>query len=306
MLMQLSMSAARMRMKTVAALGVAFVVVGLAAAIIHPSPSAGTGGDSWDGSPTRVSASLARLFDFVDPNRSMAQRGGQQGSSVAGEALEPVVPVSAAGSSPGAGTMPPAGSLGRVYRVGIQAGHWLNAELPGELSALKGSTGAEGKGWAEVDVNLDIARRVVALLEKAGVQADLLPATVPVDYQADAFVALHGDANSDPAASGFKVARSDWSRIPAKDDALVGDIISAYQAGTGLKNDPATITYAMRRYYAFNNRRYQHAVDPATPSAILEMGFLTSPKDRDLLVNHPDQAARAIANGILKFLTDQG
>jgi N-acetylmuramoyl-L-alanine amidase len=36
------------------------------------------------------------------------------------------------------------------------------------------------------------------------------------------------------------------------------------------------------------------------------MGFLTSPKDRDLLVNHPDQAARAIANGILKFLTDQG
>ncbi len=188
-----------------------------------------------------------------------------------------------------------------LARVGIQAGHWLSSALPAELASLRGATGAAGNGWREVDVNLDIARRVEALLGKAGVQVDLLPATVPPDYGADAFVALHGDANGTSSLSGYKLARASWSSIPEKDDALLKAISAEYQAGTGLVDHPQTITQNMTMYYAFNHR-LEHSVSPATPSVILEMGFLTNAQDRDLLMQQPDRVAEAITKGILRFL----
>ncbi len=189
-------------------------------------------------------------------------------------------------------------------RVGIQVGHWKNADLPAELSSLKGSTGAEGQGWREVDVNLDIAQRVVALLQQANVSTDLIPATVPPDYKADAFVALHCDANDDKGISGYKLARATWSSIPARDDALLNAISAAYGAATGLPYHYKTITPAMRMYYAFN-QRLQHSVDPSTPAVILEMGFLSNAADRQLLMKQQDVAARAIADGILAALGRQ-
>ncbi len=185
-------------------------------------------------------------------------------------------------------------------RVGIQAGHWKSAELPAELSSLRASTGAEGIGWREADVNLTIALRVVALLHQANVDADLIPATVPVNYQADAFVSLHCDANG-PGLSGFKLARATRSAIPAKDDALLNAISDTYGAATRLPYHFATITPAMQLYYAFN-QRLQHSVSPSTPSVILEMGFLTNAGDRALLTEQPDLAAEGIARGILQAL----
>jgi N-acetylmuramoyl-L-alanine amidase len=186
--------------------------------------------------------------------------------------------------------------------VGIQAGHWQTANMPDELASLRGSTGAAGSGWREVDVNLDIARRVSALLSNAGVQVDLLPSTIPTGYKADAFVALHNDGNSNTSLSGYKVARSSWSVIPTKDDALVKDLANDYEAGTGFAANPQTITLAMTRYYAFNNQMLQHAVAPSTPGAILEMSFLTNAGDRNVMTTDPDRVATAVANGILDFL----
>jgi len=196
----------------------------------------------------------------------------------------------------------PLAVTGNQLRVGIQAGHWECSDLPAELASLRSSTGASGAGWKEVDINLDIARRVVAKLGQAGIQADLIPATVPVAYKADAFVALHGDSNGNSAISGFKVARATASKIPEKDDALVAAIKSEYQAATGLKEHPQSITQNMLRYYAFDNQRLAHAIDPSTPGAIVEMGFLTNLSDRTFLTNQADTAARGITAGILRFL----
>ncbi len=135
-----------------------------------------------------------------------------------------------------------------------------------------------------------------------GIQADLLPATVPPGYKADAFVAIHGDANGSAAVSGYKVARATQSRIPDKDDALLRDLSAEYQTATGLKEHPQSITQNMLQYYAFDNRRLQHAVDPTTHAVILEMGFLTNPSDRALLMEQPDRVAEGIATGTLRFL----
>jgi hypothetical protein len=58
----------------------------------------------------------------------------------------------------------------------------------------------------------------------------------------------------------------------------------------------------MLYYYAFNTRRYQHAIDLGTPAAIIEMGYLTHGGDRAFMTTRPELAASGIAKGVLRFL----
>ena len=92
--------------------------------------------------------------------------------------------------------------------------------------------------------------------------------------------------------------------MPGADDTLVKDLYDEYGAATGLPQDcDCHISLRMLYYYAFNTRRYQHALDIGTPSAIIETGFLTNPGDRNFLTTRPDVAGQGIANGIMRFLS---
>jgi N-acetylmuramoyl-L-alanine amidase len=152
----------------------------------------------------------------------------------------------------------------------------------------------------EEDVMYQIAVRVEALLEAEGVIADILPVTIPIDYQADVFISLHADGSRDTSISGFKIAapRTDFS---GKSAALKQALDASYASATNLREDTA-ITRRMTGYYAFNWRRYDHAVHPQTPAVIVETGFLTNASDRTFLVNQPEVAARGIAEGVRAFL----
>jgi N-acetylmuramoyl-L-alanine amidase len=185
-------------------------------------------------------------------------------------------------------------------RVGIQAGHWLRYEVPWELHHL--DFGASGGGRQEWEVALDLAERTQSQLEAAGVQVDVLPVTVPERYRAHAFVAIHADASVHPSWRGFKVARPVFSAIPDVDDQLVAALETAYAETTGFPRDADHISSSMREYYAFNSRRYCHAVAPGVPQSIIETGYLTSAEDRAVLFDDPDTAARGITRGILRFL----
>ena len=77
----------------------------------------------------------------------------------------------------------------------------------------------------------------------------------------------------------------------------------AYGVETELPRDDEHISLRMRYYYAFNSRRYCHAVAPGVPQAIIEMGYLTSPADRQLLIGDPDRLARGVAISIQAFLS---
>jgi hypothetical protein len=188
------------------------------------------------------------------------------------------------------------------WRVGLQIGHWQNDRVPPELNNLTGNTGATWNGVTEAEVIYDIVMKAVPLLESAGVVVEVLPAMVPKGYKADAFVSVHADGNQNSRISGFKLAgpRIDYS---GRADVLVRSITAAYREATGLAEDSA-ITNRMTAYYAFNWPRYEHAIHPHTPAAILETGFLTSPIDRAIIVDNPDRAAAGLAEGILDFLAD--
>jgi hypothetical protein len=60
----------------------------------------------------------------------------------------------------------------------------------------------------------------------------------------------------------------------------------------------------MLAYFAFSWQRYKYATAPHTPSVILEMGYVSNDNDRELLTEHGDVVAGAIASGIVRFLND--
>jgi N-acetylmuramoyl-L-alanine amidase len=188
-------------------------------------------------------------------------------------------------------------------RVGLQVGHWKNEEVPEELQRLLGNTGATGGGKAEWEVNYAIAQETARLLESQGISVDILPTTVPKEYWADVFLAIHADGNLDSSLSGYKFAHS-WRDYTGNATKLIKHLDDAYAIRVDLPKDPA-ISRNMRGYYAFAWWKFDHAVHPMTTAAIAETGFLTNKKDQSILIETPEIPAQALAEGITNYLRSQ-
>ncbi|HOG46116.1 MAG TPA: N-acetylmuramoyl-L-alanine amidase [Anaerolineae bacterium] len=151
-------------------------------------------------------------------------------------------------------------------------------------------------GLREVDITTEVTRQVLDRLHARGYEAEMLSEYDDrlAGYRAAALVSLHVDSCMFDL-SGYKVAGSSHGPA-ARDSALLVEALSgAYAAATGLGFHADTITVDMTNYHAFQR------IDPRTPAAIIEMGFMSG--DRTLLVAHSDQAARGIADGVLAFLS---
>ncbi len=176
--------------------------------------------------------------------------------------------------------------------VGIVAGHWGND--PGAVCP---------DGTTEKDTNLQIAQLVAKKLRERGVWVDLLQEfDSRLDgFSADVLVSIHADScepvDADPPATGFKVARSQASQIPTLTDKLAECLRTEYRKATGLEFHENSITNDMTFYHSFNE------LDPNTPAAIIETGFLYL--DYDMIVKQPELPAEGITNGILCFLKTQ-
>ena len=179
-------------------------------------------------------------------------------------------------------------------RIGIVAGHWSSND-----------TGAMcPDGLTEVEINLQVAERVVYILQALGYQADLLAEFDPrlQGYQAAALVSIHADScqalpNADPPASGFKVASVEDSIVPEAERQLVACLSHRYAARTGMRFHANSITYDMTRYHTF------YEIQDQTPAAIIEIGFMHA--DRDLLTQRPDLIAQGIVDGIICFIEEE-
>jgi N-acetylmuramoyl-L-alanine amidase len=187
-------------------------------------------------------------------------------------------------------------------RVALQAGHWKAAEAPDEQARLR-TNGTRGGGKAEWEVNLGIAKRTASILEDAGYTVDILPTTIPPAYWADVFIAIHADGNPNTSVSGYRAAAPRRDRTGRANE-LVDLLTQTYGEATGLPHYP-TITRRMRGYYAFNSRRYHHALHPMTVGVILETGFLTNARDRRIIVDAQERAARGIADAVIRFLEQE-
>jgi N-acetylmuramoyl-L-alanine amidase len=176
--------------------------------------------------------------------------------------------------------------------IGIVAGH-------------KGKTGDSGAvcpdGLTEASVNLDIAQRVQAGLDNAGFQVDLLDEYDPrlEGYAALAVVSIHNDscAYINEQATGFKVAGALETKAGEESARLVACLVDRYPRQTGLAFHRFSVTPDMTNYHSF------YEVNPTTPVAIIETGFLNL--DRKILTAEPYRAAQGVIDGILCYALNQ-
>ena len=249
------------------------------------SPTAGVGAEARGSSAGLTATEVSAVTDPSAP--SEAHSLPQQSGGASSPAAAPSDP-----SQQEAAETPPA-HTGSPPRIGIVAGHWGGGS---------NDTGAVcPDGLQEVDINLDIATRVVALLQSLGYQADLLAEYDPrlTGYQADALVSIHADSceefpHATPPASGFKVARVEDSMVPEQEDRLVACLAQCYATETGMYFHNNSITYDMTRYHNF------YEIDDQTPAAIIEVGFMAL--DREMLTGQPNRIAQGIVAGIVCFI----
>ncbi len=179
-----------------------------------------------------------------------------------------------------------------AIRIGIVSGHWGTGDDPGAVC---------GDGMNEHDINLKIASLVRQKLEAYGYEIDLLQEfnSRLEGYNAAVLLSIHADTCDfiDDQATGFKVAASSYSRDRNLADRLTACLNDRYDAATGLKLHPGSITLNMTDYHAFS------VVDTATTAAIIETGFMNL--NRDILLNHPDVIADGLVAGIQCFVNNE-
>lgn len=218
---------------------------------------------------------------------------------------EPVTPPAAVAAAPQDIQIaaPQADAAPAVAAVTVPNALPASARYSGLVGLVSGHRGYDPgaacpDGLTEAEVNYAVTLEVANLLQRRGVQVDILDEFDDrlTDYQADALVSIHADSCSYPGLSGFKAARITESAIPEAEDVLVACLNQEYAAYTGLPQHPASITDGMTDYHAFREIAKQ------TPGAIIETGFLLD--DRELLEKRPKVVARGVAAGILCFLDE--
>lgn len=204
---------------------------------------------------------------------------------------------------------PTASPTPTVPAVAIVAGHWAREPNDG-VPAVLDSGAVCPDGLREVDITKSVADKTVSLLKRQGYPVVLLEEFDPVyktvnpDFAPKSFLSIHADScltGPDYAyATGYKIAHAEPSDNEPEDARLVTCLTRSYDLAVAKYNLPFnanTITRNMTEYHAFRK------IDPHTPAAIIELGFLG--QDREILVNHQDELARGLAAGLQDFLNGQ-
>ena len=169
------------------------------------------------------------------------------------------------------------------------------------------NTGAEGNGFYEQDITYDIGVRLYNLLVRnpnfevrlsrpteqtvlGFSNASSLSARVREanSWGADVFLSLHTNAAENSNATGSEALVYSTSSAVASE--LAEDILEELNLTTGLRNRGVIARpglYVLRR--------------TNMPAVLVEMGFITNPRDAALMVYSPDLFAEGIYNGILKY-----
>ena len=173
--------------------------------------------------------------------------------------------------------------------VGIVAGH-MGLD-PGAVC---------DNGTKEADVNLKIATLLQQKLGNLGYKTDLLQEKDPrlQGYKASLLISIHNDSCKfvNDQATGFKVARAIGTVDENLSARLLACMRNRYQQTTQLPWHDS-VTRDMTEYHAFDE------IDPSTPAAIIETGFLYL--DYDILTKDTDKVADGITNGITCFLQNE-
>lgn len=169
------------------------------------------------------------------------------------------------------------------------------------------NAGAEGNGLREQDITYKIGAELANLINSnpelearlsrptsntqlGTSNASSLSARVndANSWGADYFISLHANASSASSASGIEgyVYALDTSA-----EELSSDIVKNLSEATGLRDRGV---FARPSLYVLRKT--------AMPATLIELGYITNPRDAALMNENPALFARGIYNGILEFL----
>ena len=169
------------------------------------------------------------------------------------------------------------------------------------------NAGAEGNGLREQDITYRVGQELAALLRadpnyevrlsrptadtqlgtslNSSLQARVSEANA---WGADYFISLHNNASEITSASGTEAYV--YSRS-GRAYPLAQDIVRAVTDITGL---PDRGTFVRSGLYVLRKT--------AMPAVLVELGFITNPRDAALMNDQPELFARGIYNGLLRYL----
>lgn len=194
----------------------------------------------------------------------------------------------------------PSNLIAGPVRVGVQIGHLHADQQPDELAGLRFNFGGHANSVNEVDINEAIGHAIAAELSARGIVVDILPATIPAGYRADVVVAIHADSTNDPTRRGYKSAHFSPARNPYE-ALLKVEIDRQFLYTANRANDDHNVSGNMLYYYAFDHRRFFHAVDPRTPALLIETGYISHPEELRFLQDEHTVAV-LVADGIMSYL----
>ena len=168
------------------------------------------------------------------------------------------------------------------------------------------NTGAEGQGRREQDLTYTIGQELAALLRQSGNYEVRLSRPTPttqlgtsnagslrarVDdanaWGADYFISLHTNASEQQSVSGVETFAYSGGTPAFR---LASDIAQSLSEATGLSNRGAKVRPGL---YVLKKTRM--------PATLVELGFITNPRDSALMANSPGLFARGVYNGIVEF-----
>ena len=178
--------------------------------------------------------------------------------------------------------------------LGVVVGHWSRNDAFYDPGAV--CLDAAGQAYlTELEVNQDIAARLVPQLEERGAQVWVLEELDPrmAGLYADLVLSLHADSCAPVEATGFKAASLPTSGARERESRFVACLQEHYAARTGLAWHAHSITRDMTHYH-MHEKVHLH-----TPSIILEMGFMGG--DQHLLTTGQTAVVDGIRESILCF-----
>jgi len=169
------------------------------------------------------------------------------------------------------------------------------------------NAGAEGNGLREQDITYSVGVLLARLFRQNGNFEVRLSRNSPDEiigtsnseslrtrvgeaneWGADYFISLHTNASTNPNASGSEAL---VFRTGSQAYYWAEDILTSLNSLTGLRNRGVMTRPGL---YVLKKTRM--------PAVLVEMGFISNPRDASLMDNEPELFARGIYNGTLRYL----